>query len=262
MEPTTVEQLPLSHKAWAWFEANKKPTLWGAGALVLAAAVVSYVMYHQDQQAIAAGEALSSVSVPQMGGAGNRAGAAEAYLKVAAEYPNSQAGARALLLAAGTYFKDGKYAEARTQFERFRREHADSPFVGEALLGMAACLDAQGSAKEAIAGYKDLIERRSADYVLPQARFSLARLYEAQNQPELARNLYEEVEHSDPYGSLGSEAGMRLEELKEKYPKLFAPATNAPPSNFLPIKGGTAVTPAPAKSTGTNTIVPVPAQKH
>ena len=104
----------------------------------------------------------------------------------------------------------------RTQFERFRREHPDSPFVGEALLGVAACLDAQGKSSEAMTAYKDLIDRRPGDYVLPQARFALARLYEAQNQPEQARNLYEEVERTDPYGTLGSEAGMRLEELKHE----------------------------------------------
>ena len=63
--------------------------------------------------------------------------------------------------------------------------------------------------------------------MLPQARFALARLYEAQNKPELARNLFEEVERNNPYGSLGSEAGMRLEELKIKYPSLVVPA--APP---------------------------------
>jgi len=54
-------------------------------------------------------------------------------------------------------------------------------------------------------------------------RFALGRLYEAQNEPEQARNMFEEVERTNPYGSLGSEAGMRLEELKLKYPSLAAP---------------------------------------
>ena len=66
--------------------------------------------------------------------------------------------------------------------------------------------------------------------MLPQARFALARLYEAQNKPELARNLFEEVERSNPYGSLGSEAGMRLEELKLKYPKLATPQRRRRPT--------------------------------
>jgi tetratricopeptide (TPR) repeat protein len=248
MEPTTIEQLPISHKTWAWFEANKKPTLWGAAVLLVGGLIVAFVLYRNEQQEIAAGEALSSVSVPQMGGAGNRTGTADAYLKVAAEYPKSQAGARALLLAAGSLFAEGKYADARTQFDRFRRERGDSPFVGEALLGIAACADAQGEARKAMTAYKELIDRRPGDYVLPQARFALARLYESQNEPEQARNLYEEVERTDPYGSVGDESRMRLEELKTKYPKLFA----------APVAPTAMVPAAPA---GTNALVPVPGKK-
>ncbi len=248
-------QLPLSHKAWAWFEANKKQALWGTGSIVVIGVIVAFFLYRQDEQQVAASEALSNASFPQLGGAGSRADTAEAYLKVAAEYPNTPAGAQALLLAAGSYFAEGKYPEAKTQFERFTREQAGSPFVGEALLGLAACLDAQGKAQEAVTAYKNLIDRRPGDPVLPQARFALARLYEAQNQPEQARNLFEEVERSDPYGSLGSEAGMRLEELKQKYPKLTIPPAPMPvatnpvpmliPTNRAPVPIPT--NPAPIK---------------
>jgi TolA-binding protein len=223
-----VGQLPLSHKTWAWFEANKKQTLWSVGGVMVLGVVIAFVIYQQNEADVAASEALSNVSVPQLTGAG-RGDVAEAYLKVAATYPKSRAGARALLLAAGSLFTEGKYSEAKTQFERFTREHSDSLFMGEALLGVAACLDAQGNkAAEAITAYRNLIDHHPGDVVLPQARFALARIYEAQNEPEKARNLFEEVERNDPYGSLGSEAGMRLEELKAKYPQLAAPATPTP----------------------------------
>ena len=75
--------------------------------------------------------------------------------------------------------------------------------------------------------YKELIDRRPTDYILPEARFALGRLYEAQNKPEEARLQFEQVARNNPYGSLGSEAGIRLEELKVKYPSLFTPP--APP---------------------------------
>jgi TolA-binding protein len=225
-------QLPLSHKAWAWFEAHKQPTLWSAGGVLVLGVIVAFILYQQNEAEVAAGEALSTVSVPQLTG-GGRGDAAEAYLKVAATYPKSRAGARALLLAAGALFTEGKYPEAQTQFERFRREHPDSPFMGEALLGIAACLDAQGKTRDAMAAYKDFIDHRPGDNALPQARFALARLYEAQNEPEQARNLFEEVERTDPYGSLGDEARMRLEDLKLKYPTLLAPPA-PPPANTAP----------------------------
>jgi tetratricopeptide (TPR) repeat protein len=232
---STVEQLPVSHKAWAWFEANKKQALYGGGGLLVVGVIVAFFLYRQNEQELAASEALSNVSVPQMTGMGPRTDVAQAYLKVAATYPKSGAGARALLLGAGSLFLDGKYADAKTQFERFRREYPDSPFVGEAMLGVAAYLDAQGSSRDAMTAYKDVITRRSGDNVLTQARFALARLYEAQNEPEQARNLFEEVERTDPYSSLGSEAGMRLEELKVKYPKLGI-ASTPPSTNPLPYK--------------------------
>jgi TolA-binding protein len=228
-------QLPLSHKAWAWFEANKKQVLWGAGGVLVLGVIVAFYLYRQNEADVAASEALSNVSVPQMTGAGSRGDIAEAYLKVAATHPKSRAGARALLLAAGSLFVDGKYAEAKTQFERFRREYSDSPFMGEALLGIAACLDAQGKARDAMAAYKDLIDHHAGDNALPQARFALARLHETQNEPEQAHNLFEEVERTDPYGSLGDEARMRLEELKIKYPKLLATMTPTP-TNTVPFK--------------------------
>jgi TolA-binding protein len=230
-------QLPLWQKALAWFEANKRQALWAAGAVVVVGLVVSLFVYRKDQAEITASEALSNATLSQATGV-SRGDLAEAYLKVAADYPGSQAAGRALLLAAGAFFAEGKYAEAKTQFERFNKDYSNSPFRGEALLGIAACLDAQGKTAEATTAYKELIDRHPSDAVLPQARFALGRLYEAQNKPELARNMFEEVERSNPYGSLGSEAGMRLEELKAKYPNLFVP-------------------PAPA----TNTVLQIPAKK-
>jgi tetratricopeptide (TPR) repeat protein len=227
-------QIPLWQQAWAWFDANKKPALLGAGAVAVVCLIVAFVLYHRNEAEVAASEALSNVTVPGTPGA-SRADTAEAFLKVAAAYPNSRAGARALLLAGASFFADGKYPEAKAQFERFTREYSSSPFRGEALLGIASCLNAQGNTADAITAYKDLIDRRLSEYVLPQARFALGCCYEAQNKPELARNMFEEVERNNPYGSLGSEAGMRLEELKLKYPSLAIPA--APPTtNAAPLQ--------------------------
>ena len=116
-------QLPLWQQAWAWFEANKKQTLWGTGGLVVVGLIVAFVLYRQDEADVAASEALSNVALPQMTGA-SRGDTADAYLKVAAAYAGSRAGARALLLAAGGLFVEGKYDEARNQFERFNRDTA------------------------------------------------------------------------------------------------------------------------------------------
>ena len=129
-----VTQLPLWQQAWAWFEAHKKPTLWGAGAVVLVGLVVAFVIYRQDEADIAASEALSNLALPQMSGTG-RGDTPDAYLKVAAAHAGSRAGARALLLAAGGLFVEAKYDEARSQFERFNREYQRELVQGRSAAG-------------------------------------------------------------------------------------------------------------------------------
>jgi hypothetical protein len=87
-----------------------------------------------------------------------------------------------------------------------------------------------------VAAYKDLIARHPNEIVIPQAKFNLASLYEAQNKPEMARELYEQVERGAPFTSFGNEAGVRMEELIAKHPNLAPPPpapiavapTNAP----------------------------------
>jgi TolA-binding protein len=226
---SNVAQLPLSHKLWTWFETNKKPAIAGVCIVAAVALIIWFVSWRHEETQIAAGNALSDVDTRQVGNAGS---IASAFLGIASTYPNSSAGARALLLAAGTLFTDGKYSEAQAQFEKFTREYHDSPYMGEALLGIAASLDAQNKSDAATTAYKDLVDHHPSEVVVPQAKFSLARLYEAQNKPELARDLYQDVERALPFTALGNEAGMRLEELQARFPKLApvpsAPVTNAP----------------------------------
>jgi len=244
---TNVAQLPLSHRAWAWFEKNQKQSLVGASIVVIIGLVVAFFVWRQGERQLEASAALSNVELTPSSSTGAGAGAIpQAYLKVATDYPNSKAGAQGLLLAGGSFFAEGKYSEAQAQFERFTREYPSSPLVGQALLGIASCLEAQGKADQAVTAYKELIARHPMDSVVPQARFSLGGLYEQQKRPELARDMYEQVERDSRYSILGSEAGMRLEELSQKNP-------NLPPTLGAP-------TPLPTPTpTGSN--VPVQAPK-
>jgi len=229
MQSKAVE-LPVADRVWAWLDANKKPVLYGCGAAVVVGVIIGFFVWHHDARETSASLALSSVAAPQFVG-GQQPDTPEGYLRIVSAYPNSSAATRAGLMAAASYFTEGKYAEAKTQFERFTREHSESPFIGEALLGIAACLDAQGNTAEAAAQYKNLIDRHPNESFIPQAKFALARIYEEQNKPEQARNLYEEVESTDRYGYLGSEAGLRLEDLKQKYPNLAA-SVPPPPAPY------------------------------
>jgi tetratricopeptide (TPR) repeat protein len=258
MQSDATESLGLL-KLRDWYEANKKMVNYGGPAIVLVGLAIWFVIWLQTAKEVRAGEALTSVSMTSGPGSGVLPpDAANAFLKVAADYPNSPVAARALLLAAGNLFDAGKYPEAKAQFQRFVREHRDNPLVSQALLGVASSFDAQGQAPEAMAAYKDLIDHHPGDPVLPQAKFALARLYVAQDKPELAKNLYEDVERTDPYGSLGSEAGMRVEELIIKYPSLAPkPVASTPVTPSTP----TGSQPIPTISLSTNTPQPQKLEK-
>jgi tetratricopeptide (TPR) repeat protein len=251
-----VVQLPLSDQFWIWFHKNKKPVVWSTSVVVVVGLVVWFIVYQRDQKQLEASEALSNVASAQVNAPSSArpADAAAAYLKVAKDYPNSSAAARAVLLAAGSLYTEGKYDQAKQEFERFTHEYHGSPFMGEALLGVASCLEAQGNTKDAMAAYKQLVERFPNDALIPQAKFALGRLSEAQNQPEQAFNYFEQVAQADPYGSIGSEAGMRAEELKLKHPNLApvpAAASQSAPFKIekatAPVATNATAKPAPAK---------------
>src|SRR5215472_13153315 len=108
METETIE-LPLMHQLWAWFETNKKQASIGAGVIVVAGIIIWFIAWQRDQKQISADEAVAAVTMmPTVQGTA-RPDSAEAYMRVAGEYPNTTGGTRALLLAGGTYFTDGNY---------------------------------------------------------------------------------------------------------------------------------------------------------
>jgi TolA-binding protein len=217
------------YKLHAWYSKNRKQVNWISAAVVVVVLIGSITAYSRGKVDAEASEAVSNVALPAAaGGPMAGVGTAEAYLQVAAKYPDSRAAARAILLAAGTYFTDGQFEQARTTFEKFTHTHRDSPFMGEALLGIAGCYDALGRTNEAINAYKDIVDRHPNENIVPQAKFALARLYDAQNNIEQARTLYEEVAKPEGGTSISSEAGIRLEELKIKYPPPAPPATPTP----------------------------------
>ena len=83
----------------------------------------------------------------------------------------------------------------------------------------------------AAAAYQRVMKNNSDALTANSAKFAMAQIDERQNKLTEALNLYEEIARSDPNDSLGSEAGMRIMELKTKQPAplLTAPVAPAKP---------------------------------
>jgi len=208
-------------RLWPWIEANAKRLAFGLAVVLIAVFVFSFYSYRQNQREIAAGEALTQAGISQTG-----TPLADACLKLATEYAGTLAGQRALLQAATTLFAAGKYADAQIQFQKFLDTYPDNFLTPQATLGVAASLDALGKTDLAVSTYQKASTQTADPNVVGSAKFSLARIDEAQGKLAEAQKLFGDVARSFPNSSLGSEAGMRAMELTAKLPK--APASPAP----------------------------------
>jgi TolA-binding protein len=218
-------------KLWPWFEANRIRIIWGGGVIVVAAGLISFYSWQRDQKEIAAGKALTQMitSIPHNATVSQQA---DLYLKINADYQGTSAGQRALLQGAAMLFAAGRYADAQAQFQKFLDAYPGSFFAAQAALGVATGLDAQGKIDLAAAGYQRIINSYSDAVAVDSARFALAQINERQGKLAEAANLYEAIVHYNPNGSLGSEAGLRLMELKIKL-QSASPST-APAAPFKP----------------------------
>jgi TolA-binding protein len=217
----------------AWLAVNKKKVLIGVIGLAVLTSALSIYRWSRAQAEVAASAALLGIEKPAGRGEEAKGPDAQAYLQVATAHTGTSAGAQALLLGAEELFKEGKYAEAKGQFESFLRDYHENPFAPTAALGLAASLDSQDKTNEALAAYQDVVARYQNSAVAGQAKLALARLYEAKNEPAQAMKIYEELTRPNAPSAWASEAGRHREDLLSRHPELvktndLLPAVTAP----------------------------------
>jgi predicted negative regulator of RcsB-dependent stress response len=190
----------------AWVEDNWRRVAAVASVLIGVGIIIAFVVWQGGQKQLQASTALSQVLAAPV------APSSAALLAVAEEHGGTEASHRAMLLAAGALFTEGRFAEAQTQFERVLAEQAGGVGTPQARFGVAACKQSQGQVEAAIADYKSIVDNPASGAVIPQARYALGGLYVKQGQPELARVQYEALSKT-PGSSLAAEARTLLTEL-------------------------------------------------
>jgi TolA-binding protein len=211
-------------KTWAWIENNARGAAIAAGIIVVAIIALSFYSWRLGQREIEAGNAFSRVVLSGNGQT------TDACLKVAADFPGTKAGQRAMLQGAAMLFVAGRYADAQAQFQKFLNTYPDNSLTSEARFGVATSLDAQGKLSLAAGTYQNVINNSSELSVIAAARLGLAQIQEQQGDVADAQKNYEEVARSNPNSSLASEAVMRAVQSKTKSPAAIQ--TNAAPVPF------------------------------
>jgi tetratricopeptide (TPR) repeat protein len=259
-------QSDLFFKLMAWLHANRKRIFIGAIALAVIALVVALISWHK-----AVVEADANAQFFAIPGVVGIAGHAEPLapirlFDVAKDYPQTAAGEHGLLLGAEEVFMQAKYPEAQQDFAKFLAAYPDSSLVPEARLGVAASIEAQGNMKEAIQKYQELVNAfPNETHIALPARLTLARLYEQENQPQLALGLYSQLAQSqNPYDPWAAEARERGQLLLAKHPELRkaepAPTPTVTTTPFsLPQPAARSSNATPAKAPAASKTAPAPA---
>lgn len=227
-----ITESALFYKLWAWGDKNKKQLLWGGIAVVVVGLGIAFWLVHQNEKQNDANSALSKLT-GQAAMSQETPLNAESLLKVTADYPDTDAGQRALLLGASELFGAGKFDEAQARFQQFIKDYSESPLMSQAAFGVAACYDAQGKTNDAVSAYQSVVDRYPNQNVTPQAKLALGRLREAQGKYTEARSNLQDVERSSQ-GTIASEAASLLLELNAAHPET-SESTNRPPATSVPV---------------------------
>lgn len=165
----------LLFKLYPWLEANKKGLIIAVVVAGLAVAGFSYFSAQRGQREIAAGKELTKV---MFGGASSTAAPqmADAFSKIAAQYPGTAAAERAQLQAGATLFAAGQYAESQTKFQKFLdSQNSGGALAATAQLGVATCLEALGK-PDAAAAYQKVVANYSGTISAEVAKQAVTRL--------------------------------------------------------------------------------------
>jgi len=208
----------LFYKLWAWGDKNRKQLLYGLVALLVLGMIVAFWLAHTNEKQKDANSALAALT-SRNAGTPNGGPSSDALLKVNSDYPDTDAGQRALLLAGGELFAAGKYDVAMAQFDKFIKDYNSSPLVAQAALGRASCYDAMGKTNDAVTDYQGLIDHYPAQNVVAQAKLRLGILLEGQGKYRDARNALEDLARNFPGSMIASEGIARLQELNANHPE-------------------------------------------
>jgi len=208
-------------KLWPWIEANKTRVIAGAGIIIVAVFLYSFYSWRGQQKEIDAGQAVTGLVLTLPPDA-SESQWAEAYLKIAGEYPDTLAGRRAWLQGAAALFGAGRFPDAQAQFQKFLDAHPDGEFSASAALGVAASLEAAGKLDPAAGAYQQVLSGFPSDVVaVNAAKFALARIDGQLGKVTDALNFYESIVRNNPGGPIAQEAALRAMELRTR----LTPAT-------------------------------------
>ena len=239
--PTPQPSSTALYDFLGWIETNKQLVLAGAAALVVVGLGVAVVARNTEAKAGQADEQLLKL----------RGSDSTDFLRIATDFSKTPAAERALLLAARADYEKADYAKAKSGYERFLQAHPNHPASDIAAFGLAASTEATGDQNGAITAYENLLTRYKQSGFDAQARLAIARIYEAQNKPEMALKAYDEMMQSISVMTLLAEVLSRKDRLLNDHPELATNVVSEITTNVVSGPAQPVAAPAPASPPAT-----------
>lgn len=220
---TTVETL-------GWASENQTTLIMAAVAVAVILAVIiggwTYVGYRNQQARGMLGAAIDKYNAairpagqpatPEMltyASAAERAKAANAeFAQIAQKYSFTESGRIARYFEGVTLRDMGDTAAAEKQLSEVASGW-DKSLAGLAKLALAGLYADSNQTTKAIDLYKQLIDHPANSVGKWTPQFELAELYQANNQPQDARKLYEQLQKESPTTPIGQVATQKLQAL-------------------------------------------------
>jgi len=164
-----------------FFETYQKHILGGAAALLLIfLGGLGFWFWQQNREAAAMEVFTQAVDL-------------EDFQQVAGEFPETRAGAFALLESAKQQKEAGNWAAAVESYSAFVQKHGNNPLAPTAELGLARALEGAEDWDAAQNAYLEMINTSPPHPFSPAAHVGLARVYSAQGEIQAARRILSDL---------------------------------------------------------------------
>lgn len=250
--PDILDQ-PAAKSDYAKFlqQVKEKPLLYACGAVFLLLCLLIGIFIQGATSARARGAVTDLARAQEADDPGMRATQLE---EVAAK--DKRVAGDALYLAAESAYQAKDYERAKKDYEELRTQHPDHKNVPDAVEGLASIALNESQPDQAIALYKEILEKWPNSLAARRQHLNLAKVYESQGNMADAAKEYQAQVDLFPGSSWEYDAKAAIERLKQKNPDLFpepasaAPADGeaAPAAEAVPVPEPVVITPPAEES--------------
>ena len=164
----------------------------GAVAVIAVIVAINYFIESEETNRLQAAALLGDVLMVEQGG--SSAEATRLAEELASTYAGTPAAAQGTVLLANLHYAQGRYAEARTYYQRYLDNYEPVDVLAYAAQsGLGACLEAEGQLLAAAEHYETYAAQQAGTIREAMARMEAARIYGLAGDSDKQQALLEEV---------------------------------------------------------------------